>query len=134
MSFVLDASVVAAWALPDKSSRIADRMLTRTESSGAIVPQLWWYEIRNLLVVAERRKRIAADEADAFLHHLERMAIRIAELGDGMMILSLARAHKLSVYDATYLELAKRENLPLGTLDGKLATAAAPEHVRLLKI
>ena len=134
MSFVLDASVVAAWALPDESSRMADRLLTRTESSGAIVPPLWWYEIRNLLVVAERRKRIAADEADAFLHHPARMAIRIAELGDGKTILRLARAYKLSVYDAAYLELATRQDLPLGTLDGKLALAAAPEHVRLLKI
>jgi predicted nucleic acid-binding protein len=62
------------------------------------------------------------------------MAIRIAELGDGKTILRLARAYKLSVYDAAYLELATRQDLPLGTLDGKLALAAAPEHVRLLKI
>ncbi len=133
MSFVLDASVAAAWALPDESSVLAGRLLTRTETNGAIVPPLWWYEIRNILVVAERRKRIAASEADAFLHHLGRMSIRIAELGSGKTILRLARTYKLSVYDAAYLELAVRENLSLGTLDRKLASAARPEHVRLLE-
>ena len=133
MAFVLDASIAAAWALPDESSSLADRLLTRTELHGAVVPALWWYELQNILIIAERGKRITASDADAFLRNLERLTIRIAELGDGQRIQRLARAHRLSVYDAAYLELALRENLPLGTLDRTLALAAAPERVTILK-
>ena len=133
MAFVLDASIAAAWALPDESSSLADRMLTRTESEDAVVPALWWYEVRNILVIAERRKRITASDADAFLRNLERLSIRIAELGDSQRILRIARDHRLSVYDAAYLELALRENLPLATLDRTLALAAVPERVSILK-
>ena len=133
MAFVLDASIAAAWALPDESSSLANRMLTRTESEGAVVPALWWYEVRNILVIAERRKRITASDADAFLRNLERLSIRIAELGDSQRILRIARDHRLSVYDAAYLELALRENLPLATLDRTLSLAAVPERVSILK-
>ncbi len=133
MAFVLDASIAAAWALPDESSSLANRMLTRTESEDAVVPALWWYEVRNILVIAERRKRITASDADAFLRNLERLSIRIAELGDSQLILRIARDHRLSVYDAAYLELALRENLPLATLDRTLALAAVPERVSILK-
>jgi len=130
--FVLDASITAAWALPDETSGLADSLLTLVQADGAVVPPLWWYEIRNILLVAERRKRIVPTDADAFMRSLARMAIRVEELGDGQSVLRLARVHQLSVYDAAYLELALRENLPLGTLDRSLARAAAVESVTVL--
>lgn len=134
MIFVLDASITAAWALPDESSALADNLLTLAQTDGAVVPSLWWYEIRNILLVAERRKRILAADADAFLRSLARMAIAEQESGDGPAVLRLARLHQLSVYDAAYLELAIREGLPLGTLDRDLARAARQEDVVVLDI
>ena len=132
MIFVLDASISAAWALPDETSVLADNLLTLAQLDGAVVPSLWWYEIRSILLIAERRKRIATADADLFLRSLARMAIRVAGLGDGQSILRLARVHQLSVYDAAYLELALRESLPLGTLDRNLARAAEQENVVVL--
>jgi len=130
--FVLDASISAAWALPDETSNLAESLLTQVHADGAVVPSLWWYETRNVLLIAERRKRITATDADRFMRSLARMAIRVAELGDGQAIVRLARLHQLSVYDAAYLELALRESLPLGTFDRKLAQAAALESVTVL--
>ncbi len=129
---VLDASISAAWALPDETSELAGSLLTKVHEEGAVVPSLWWYEIRNVLLVAERRKRISAGDADAFIRSLAGLAIRIEALGDGRAIVRLARVHQLSVYGATYLDLAIREGLPLGTFDRKLSQAAACESVSLL--
>jgi len=132
--FVLDASITAAWALPDESSALADNLLSMAQVDGAIVPSLWWYEIRNILLIAERRNRIASTDADAFMRSLARMAISIGELGDGAAVLRLARLHRLSVYDAAYLEIAMRGSLPLATLDRDLARAARQESVVVLDI
>jgi predicted nucleic acid-binding protein len=133
VSFVLDASVAAAWVLSDEQSDLADAMLTRTSLNGAIVPPIWWYEIRNILVIAERRKRISAEDADEFLTKLPKLSIQVNSFGDGNEILKLARLHQLSVYDAAYVELASRERLPLATLDEKLASAALAAAVSVLK-
>lgn len=127
MVCVLDASMAAAWALPDESHAGADLLLTRMAEVGATVPALWWFEIRNILLVAERRGRIAPGDAEIFLGHLQKLKIEIAELGDGAAVMRLARAHRLSVYDASYLELALRKNLPLSTLDRALIEAAKRE-------
>ncbi|MGD0901445.1 MAG: type II toxin-antitoxin system VapC family toxin [Terracidiphilus sp.] len=134
MLFVLDASITAAWALPDETSVLADNLLTQAQTDGAVAPSLWWYEIRNILLIAERRKRITAADADAFLRSLARLDIRIEEPGNGWGVLRLARSHLLSVYDAAYLELALRESLPLGTLDRDLARAAKQENISVLSI
>jgi len=131
--FVMDASVTAAWALPDESSEFAYRLLAMAEVDGALVPPLWWYEIRNILAVSERKGRISPADSDAFLRHLTHMEIKVCELGDGKAVLRLARTHQLSVYDAAYLELALREHCPLGTLDGKLAKAALAESLPIFE-
>ena len=92
MPFVLDAYIAAAWALPDETSGLADRLLTVAQTDGAVVPLLWWYEIRNILIVAERRKRIVAKDADAFLSSLTRMGIRAGELGEIRLLILPAAA------------------------------------------
>jgi predicted nucleic acid-binding protein len=87
--------------------------------------------VRNILVVNERRRRIAESDAAAFLLNLSRLRIRIDRLPDEGAVLRLARTRQLSVYDAAYLELAQREGLPLATLDADLNKAAAAEGVVL---
>jgi predicted nucleic acid-binding protein len=88
--------------------------------------------MRNILVVNERRRRIAESETAAFLLNLSRLRIRVDRVPDEGAVLRLARTHRLSVYDAAYLELAQREGLPLATLDADLQKAAVAEGVALL--
>jgi predicted nucleic acid-binding protein len=98
----------------------------------AVVPSLWWFEIRNILVVNERRKRITESDTGVFLRDLAGLRIRIDREPQEGAVLRLARTHRLSVYDASYLELALRETIPLATLDDELAAAAVVERVGLV--
>ncbi|MCE2519413.1 MAG: type II toxin-antitoxin system VapC family toxin [Alphaproteobacteria bacterium] len=129
MAFVSDASVVAAWVLPDEQATLADRALERLEEETAKVPDVFWHELRNLLLSAERRGRIAGGYAETCMVRLRRLRIqRVDETDDGNL-LALARAHHLTVYDASYLALAIREECALVSLDRRLNEAAAAEGV-----
>lgn len=132
MPFVLDASITAAWALMDESHPLADRLLADIVTDSALVPGIWWYEMRNLLVVNERRKRLSMDESNAFLKVLDSFPIHTDEIADEQAILGYARRHKLSFYDAAYLDVAVRNQLALATLDTALSTAAKAIGVTLL--
>lgn len=132
MPFVLDASIAACWAFPDEDRPRADAAFARIRTDEAVVPALWWFEVRNVLVVNERRKRIAESDTVSFLRALARLPIRVDRSPDEAVVLRLARTHKLSVYDASYLELALRERLPLATLDASLAAAALAEGAELI--
>ncbi len=101
-------------------------------SEEAVVPCLWWFEVRNILVVKDRRRRIGESDTAAFLVNLSRLRIRIDRAPEEGAVLRLARTRRLSVYDAAYLELAQREGLPLATLDDNLKGAATSEGVTLL--
>ena len=131
MAFVLDASITACWAFQDEDHPDARLAFHQMRSEEAVVPSLWWFEVRNILVVNERRRRIAESDTAAFLLNLSRLRIRIDRLPDESAVLRLARTRQLSVYDAAYLELAQREGLPLATLDADLNKAAAAEGVVL---
>jgi predicted nucleic acid-binding protein len=132
MPFVLDASIAACWAFPDEKDPRADAALARIRAEDAVVPSLWWFEIRNILVVNERRKRIAQASTNSFLRELARLPIRVDRESEESSVLSLARSHRLSVFDASYLELALREGIPLATLDAELAAAAIAEGTELI--
>ena len=128
MDWVLDASIALAWALPDETSHQADRFLSRVSAKDVLwVPSLWWYEVANALILAERRKRLT--EADGIqLRELYGMLPIQTDMIIGLDMVerlrSLAREYNLSAYDATYLELALRKGLRLATLDQKLQSAA----------
>lgn len=137
MAFVLDASISAVWALSDESNPLAMQILdgwvaNAMQPEAAFVPSLWWFEVRNLLVVNERRKRIAAADSASFLRVLTSFPIETDEEPDEEAIFRFARNHQLSFYDATYLEVAHRRALPLATLDKALRTAAEAASVTLL--
>ena len=132
MPFVLDASIPACWALQDEEDPRADTAFARIRSDEAVVPSLWWFEIRNILVVNERRKRITESDTGIFLRDLAGLRVRVDREPDESAVLSLARTHGLSVYDAAYLELALREAIPIATLDAQLTTAALAERSGLI--
>jgi predicted nucleic acid-binding protein len=131
MAFVLDASVAACWLLPNETHPIATAALDRLAREPAVVPAIWWYEMRNLLLSCERRHRIDADHTTTALAVLAGLPIMIESLADVASVLELARRHRLSVYDAAYLDLAHRETIALATLDAALGAAARAEQVQL---
>ena len=132
MPFVLDASVAVCWAFVDEDSALADQALDRVRTDHAVVPSLFWFEVWNVLLVNERRGRIAeADTAD-ILADLFRLGVVIDQDMHPASVLDLARRHRLTAYDASYLELARRLEAPLATLDQRLARAAQSENVALL--
>jgi predicted nucleic acid-binding protein len=132
MPFVLDASVVACWAFVDENHPIADLALERIRTDEAYVPALWWFEVRNILIVNERRKRLKESDTATFLRKLAALRVTTDRSPDEADVLTLARRHRLSVYDASYLELARRDDVSLATLDKELAAAASSAGVDLL--
>ena len=132
MPFVLDRSIPACWALQDEEDPRAETAFARIKSDEAVVPNLWWFEIRNILIVNERRKRITESDTGVFLRDLAGLRVRVDREPEESVVLRLARRHGLSVYDASYLELALREAIPLATLDAQLTSAARAEDSELL--
>lgn len=132
MAFVLDPSVAAAWFLPDEFSALADRLLEDISNRKPVVPSLFRHELRNLLLVAERRNRIAARDVDEALRLLATSPLLERGAGDDSIVVDLARKHGLSGYDAAHLALALVEGLPLATFDRKLVRAAAIENVSVI--
>ncbi|MCY4450116.1 MAG: type II toxin-antitoxin system VapC family toxin [Chloroflexi bacterium] len=124
-AFVVDASVTVAWLLNEEEQ--AGQGLSQLVEDGAVVPQLWHLEIRNVLLVAERRGRLSAAQAATGLDALQGLPIDTDESPDLASAYTLARTHRLSFYDAVYLELACRRSASLVTLDTALARAAAAE-------
>jgi predicted nucleic acid-binding protein len=130
--FVLDASIAACWYFEDEHDRRADIALDLLATDSALAPVHWWFEIRNVIVLGERRRRASESHAASFLSDLQELPIALAALPEQTEVFSLARHHRLTFYDAAYLELAQRERLPLATLDDELAAAAHTEGVALV--
>ena len=133
MPFVLDASIAVCWAFEDEDHPIAALALERMRTDEALVPSLWWFEVRNTLIVNERRGRLAEADTAAFLRAVSRLGVVIDRSPEDAAVLTLARRHRLTVYDASYLELSLREGLALATLDADLARAARAERLSLLQ-
>jgi predicted nucleic acid-binding protein len=132
VTFVLDASIAGCWCFHDENDSRAKKAWDLLRNDRGLVPIHWWFEIGNLVLTGERRNRVTEQHATGFLHRLERFTIDIAPLPDRATVLALARKHRLTFYDAAYLELAHRENLPLATLDDDLAAAARAEGIGLI--
>ena len=132
MPFVLDASVAACWFFPDETHPIASRAWLLIHEDDAIVPAHWWFEVRNTMLVGERRGRSTEQRTGFAIDRLERMTIRHAPHPLDADVFALARKYAMTFYDAAYLELAQRARLALATLDNKLASAARAEDVALV--
>lgn len=134
MDWVLDASMALAWSLPDETSAKADRFLSRLSAQDALwVPSLWWYEISNALVMAQRRRRVTEAGRLGLLELFGRLPLQTdTHLNPEVMwrVQALAQEHELSAYDAAYFELAVRKDLGLATLDQRLMTAARNAGIR----
>ena len=128
-NLVVDASVSAVWIIEDENHPVADLALEAVYDNNVIVPQLWHYEIRNVLLVAERRGRVRQGHLSRYIVAINRLPIRTDENPDLDTVMALAREHNLTFYDAVYLEVALRRSAELATLDRSLARAAEAEEV-----
>ncbi len=97
-----------------------------------MAPALWWFEMRNLFIMNERRGRITAAQTNRALGLLAALPIQLDHATDEASVMALARHYRLTVYDAAYLELAQRGRIFLATLDGALANAARAQGVAML--
>jgi predicted nucleic acid-binding protein len=134
LRLVLDCSAVLPWVFGDEATAATDRLLGEMGAGAeAVVPGLWHLEVGNVLVGAMKRKRIDQAGVEAFVTLLQELEIAVdpeTSVRAWGKTLDLAQQHRLSVYDAAYLELALRRGLPLATLDKALAGACRAAGVK----
>lgn len=129
---VIDASYTGAWILPDETSAQAEKILQQVVKGELklVVPTLWHYEMSNLIAMAQRRKCINTQQAEKAIEILSQIPVETFDhqsLVSKQRIQRLAIQNQLSAYDAAYLELADRLDVPLLTNDKSLANAAINE-------
>lgn len=136
MEWVFDTSVTMAWCFEDERTAETDALFDRLAMrSAAVVPHIWPLEVANVLAMARRKGRITEAKHRQFLSLLAGASIEVESRSMGEVfndVLSLADKHRLSCYDASYLELAMRLGLPLATLDKDLRKAGAAAGLHLL--
>ena len=136
-AFVLDNSVAMRWLLASNKvsdQRYAELVLRSLANAEAVVPNLWHLEAANVLLSAANRKELEISAVERFTVKLENLPITVDTLTSNQVFghtMSLAKAYRLSSYDAAYLELALRENLPLATLDKHLLKAARRSDIEI---
>jgi predicted nucleic acid-binding protein len=135
MSLVLDCSITLAWVYADETTAAVRHVFDLVSQGGAWAPALWRLEVANVLEMSTRRGRHNAAFRDATLADLTHLPIQVdgeTDIRAWTETLGLAERHRLTLYDAAYLELAQRRGLPLATLDRDLRRAAGAEKVRAL--
>lgn len=135
MSLVLDSSVTLAWVYSAETTEEVSGVLAQVIETGAWVPALWRLEVANVLEIGVRKGRSDSAFRDAALADLALLPITVDPETDRQAwgaTAKLAARHRLTLYDAAYLELARRRCLPLATLDNELRVAATAEDVCLL--
>lgn len=133
--FVVDNSVVMAWCFEDEARGYADAVLDCLEGGEAVVPAIWPLEVGNVLLVAERKRRLGKADVVRFLELVGGLPISVEQESPERMlttIVTLARDLRLSTYDASYLDLAMRSGLPIATQDHSLMKAARKCRVPVL--
>jgi predicted nucleic acid-binding protein len=130
-ALVIDSSLAASWCFPDERTDYTNAILQAISAPlEAVAPRLWAYEVRNSVLMGLRRKRITQADALEFLESMKELPIRLAEPVSYDRLFSLADRHGLTVYDAAYLDLAIREDLPLASLDTALSLQSGPQFQR----
>ena len=134
-SFVVDNSVVMSWCFKDETNQYADAILDCLSEATAFVPSIWPLEVVNVLLVAERKKRLSKADSVRFITLLSQLPIIVEhERPERTMkdLLALARSNNLSSYDASYLDLSMRKGIPIATLDTRLITASKKTEIPIL--
>lgn len=137
MAFVVDCSVVLKWFFTAEATPGTAALLDATRSEVALVPSIWPLEVGNVLLGAERRGQRTVADSDRFVELLRTLRIEVDHAGFDRSLrttLEIARSHRLSAYDASYLELARRVGVPIASLDGDLVAGAKAMKVEVLAL
>jgi len=130
MPFVIDNSVVSGWYLENQATPYTAAIAQQLQDDRAWAPALWELELTNVLRTACQRQRMAAQQAQQVLAHIAQLPIEVDRHPvPRSELLALALRFGLSSYDAAYLELALRRQLPLATQDEALRAAAQASGV-----
>lgn len=135
MSLVIDSSVALTWCFEDERTPATLAVLEQVVQSGAAAPALWPLEVLNVLVLAERRRRLSVVQRHALTGFLRDLPVALDQetaVQAWSVTTRLAEQYRLTLYDAAYLELAQRLGLPLATLDKELRAAAQALGIALL--
>jgi predicted nucleic acid-binding protein len=135
-SFVIDTSIVMSWCFKDETNAYADAVLESLSESTAFVPSIWPLEVANVLLVAERKKRLTDAGSVRFITLLSQLPIIVEnDRPETIMttLLALARANNLSSYDASYLHLSIRKGISIATLDSRMTEAAKKVNVTIFQ-
>jgi predicted nucleic acid-binding protein len=127
MRLIIDISIALPWNVASQATPLTAQAETYVRQEGAVVPFHFHLEFCNALVVLERRRRLKKAQVDEAIENISLLDLEIDDLAVrsiSQTVLPLARLHELTLYDATYLELALRTGLPLATRDQALAVAA----------
>ena len=134
---MLDASFACQWLFQDEASPQGYAALRTIKRGGAIVPALWFSEVVNVLGLAERRGRVSGTDLQEVLSLLRSLPLTVeapSSLAGSDAVLDLMRMYRLTAYDATYLEVARRRGVPLATKDRELLAAAPIVGVALFTV
>lgn len=135
MSLVIDSSMALAWYFQNERTSKRMAVLSRVTQRGAIAPVIWPLEIANSLRTAMRRQRITTDFRNEALEAIRMLPVQLDdETNEQMWSIAVGISDRLglTVYDATYVELALRLGLPLATLDLEIIAAARRESIELI--
>jgi len=133
--FVADASVAIAWVHPAQATAETEAMLDHLAAGDSlVVPALWPLEVANALTVLQRRRKLTADEVRTAIEIIRELPVVIDHEAASIAftrLVDLASEHELTIYDATYIELATRRRLPLASNDARMKQAAIRSGVEL---
>jgi predicted nucleic acid-binding protein len=134
-SFVADASVAIAWVHPAQATSETEAMLDALVAGDSlVVPALWPLEVANALTILRRRRKLTPDEARNAIEIIRELPVVIDHEAAAVAftrLVELASEHKLTIYDASYIELAARRQLPLASNDMRMKEAAIRSGVDL---
>ena len=124
-----------SWCFADESSPATDQVLARAAAERFLVPALWFSELANVLMMSERRGRLSSRQVTDQLRNFASLPFQVEPAGSQIVfgaVLDMARRERLTIYDATYLELAQRHRVALASLDQDLCAAAARTAVPVI--
>jgi len=136
IKFVLDCSVTMSWCFEDEVTEYSEKILEALKNVEVYVPELWSLEISNVLLIAERKKRLSEADSAHFIELIHALPIQIDKETSSRAlasIISIGREFGLTSYDAAYLELAMRKGIPLATFDKNLNHACKKSGVEIFK-
>ena len=125
--FVVDCSVTMAWHFEDESNSYADKVLGSLGISEALTPAVWTLEVSNVLLVGEKRGRTTSAKSRRFVALIRSLPIRVVDHSPARVfddVLGLGRDRNLTSYDAAYLDLARRLEMPIASINRRITRAA----------